>query len=119
PADQQARQENVDTLVKHTEDVLQSELDGWVQQMQNALAELRKDQVKAPEKNDMAAPTPEVAAADNAGAAAAGTTTPTATDPSTDNADGAEATVDTPADGNGSGDTAETGDETTDVTNDS
>jgi hypothetical protein len=52
PAEEQAKQANVDTLVKHTEDVLQSELDGWVQQMQNALAELRKDQVKAPETND-------------------------------------------------------------------
>ncbi|MGH9933196.1 MAG: DUF4231 domain-containing protein, partial [Pyrinomonadaceae bacterium] len=49
PGEDQAKQENVDTLVKHTEDVLQSETDGWVQQMQNALAELRKDQAKAPE----------------------------------------------------------------------
>jgi hypothetical protein len=58
PAQEQTKQENVDTLVKHTEDVLQSELDGWVQQMQNALAELRKDQVKAPEKNDMSGTAP-------------------------------------------------------------
>lgn len=52
PAQEQAMQENVDTLVQHTEQVLQSELDGWVQQMQNALTELRKDQAKAPEEND-------------------------------------------------------------------
>jgi len=55
PAADQAKQENLDTLVQHTEQVMQSELDGWVQQMQNALAELRKDQVKAPETNDTSA----------------------------------------------------------------
>lgn len=52
PAEEQAKQKNVTTLVDHTEHVLQSELDGWVQQMQNALAELRKDQEKAPETAD-------------------------------------------------------------------
>jgi hypothetical protein len=52
PAAEQAKQVNVDTLVNHTEQVLQSELDGWVQQMQNALAELRKDQEKAQETAD-------------------------------------------------------------------
>jgi hypothetical protein len=49
PAEDQGKQENVDALVDHTEKILQSELDGWVQQMQNALAELRKGQEKAPE----------------------------------------------------------------------
>jgi hypothetical protein len=48
PPDDQAKQDNLDTLVDHTEMVLQSEHDGWVQQMQNALAELRKDQERAP-----------------------------------------------------------------------
>ena len=52
PADEQAKQVNVDTLVDHTEQVLQTELDGWVQQMQNALAELRKNQERAPEKEE-------------------------------------------------------------------
>jgi hypothetical protein len=122
PADQQAKQDNVDTLVKHTEDVLQSELDGWVQQMQNALAELRKDQVKAPEKNDMTTPAPEIVAADNVGATTAtGTIAPTNTDTPSENAEGAEATVDSAGDGEenaGSG-TAEVGDDTTDVANDS
>lgn len=42
--EQQAMQDNINTLVDHTEQVLQVELDGWVQQMQNALAELRKNQ---------------------------------------------------------------------------
>jgi SLOG in TRPM, prokaryote/SMODS and SLOG-associating 2TM effector domain 1/Protein of unknown function (DUF4231) len=42
-AEEQARQENIDSLVEHTEQVLQSEADGWVQQMQNALAALRKE----------------------------------------------------------------------------
>jgi hypothetical protein len=52
PAGEQAKQENVDTLVRHTEQVLESELDGWVQQMQNALAELRKSQTPAPESEE-------------------------------------------------------------------
>lgn len=52
PAEDQAKQENIDSLVEHTEQVLQSELDGWVQQMQNALAELRKDQEPKPEKEE-------------------------------------------------------------------
>lgn len=52
PAEDQANQENVTTLVNHTEQVLQSELDGWVQQMQNALAELRKGQEKAPDRKE-------------------------------------------------------------------
>jgi Skp family chaperone for outer membrane proteins len=44
PAEEQVKQENVDALVGHTEKVLQSELDGWIQQMQNALEQLRKAQ---------------------------------------------------------------------------
>ncbi len=48
PPDDQAKQENLNTLVDHTEMVLQTEHDGWIQQMQNALAELRKDQERAP-----------------------------------------------------------------------
>jgi SLOG in TRPM, prokaryote/SMODS and SLOG-associating 2TM effector domain 1/Protein of unknown function (DUF4231) len=56
PAEDQARQENIDSLVEHTEQVLQSELDGWVQQMQNALAELRKDQEPKPEKEENTEP---------------------------------------------------------------
>ena len=59
----QSQQKNIDSLVEHTEQVLQFELDGWVQQMQNALAELRKDQVKAPEKNDMSETAPDKGAA--------------------------------------------------------
>ena len=57
PPDEQAKPENVTTLVDHTEQVLQSELDGWVQQMQNALAELRKNQEQAPETKDGSAKT--------------------------------------------------------------
>jgi len=52
PAEDQSKQENIDSLVEHTEQVLQSELDGWVQQMQNALAELRKDQETKSEKEE-------------------------------------------------------------------
>jgi hypothetical protein len=51
-AEEQALQKNIDSLVEHTEQVLQSELDGWVQQMQNALAELRKGQEPSPEKEE-------------------------------------------------------------------
>jgi hypothetical protein len=58
PPEEQAKQDNVNTLVDHTEQVLQSELAGWVQQMQNALAELRKGQEKAPETVDGSAATP-------------------------------------------------------------
>lgn len=52
PIEEQAKQNNIDTLVDHTEQVIQSELDGWVQQMQNALAELRKGQAQAGEKEE-------------------------------------------------------------------
>jgi hypothetical protein len=49
-AEEQAQVVNIDSLVVHTEQVLQSELDGWIQQMQNALADLREDQKKKYEK---------------------------------------------------------------------
>lgn len=62
PAEDQGKQENVDALVDHTERVLQSELDGWVQQMQDALAELRKGQEKAPENEEpQTSPAPDAA----------------------------------------------------------
>jgi len=48
PPEEQAKQDNVTTLVDHTEQVLQSELDGWVQRMTNALAKLRTGQQTAP-----------------------------------------------------------------------
>lgn len=51
-AGEQSLPKNIDSLVEHTEQVLQSELDGWVQQMQNALAELRKGPETAPEKEE-------------------------------------------------------------------
>src|SRR6185369_17195084 len=51
-AEEQALQQNIDSLVEHTEQVLQSELDGWVQQMQNALAELRKGQEPSSEREE-------------------------------------------------------------------
>ena len=100
PAAEQSQQENVDTLVKHTEEVLQSELDGWVQQMQNALAELRKDQTKAPETNDMSGSTADKAAADRAAAEAAkkageGSRTATGTDAGGDGNGGNTGGIDT------------------------
>ena len=43
-AEEQAIQENIDKLVAHTEKIIKSELAGWVQEMQDALAELRAKQ---------------------------------------------------------------------------
>ncbi|MEN3330974.1 MAG: hypothetical protein V7641_339 [Blastocatellia bacterium] len=51
-AEEQARPQHIDSLVEHTEQALQSESDGWVQQMQNALAALRKDQGPATKKEE-------------------------------------------------------------------
>jgi SMODS and SLOG-associating 2TM effector domain 1/Protein of unknown function (DUF4231) len=42
--DERANQQNVDKLVEHTEKILAGELTGWVQEMHNALAELRTQQ---------------------------------------------------------------------------
>lgn len=53
-AEDQAMSVNIDSLVAHTEQVLQTELDGWIQQMQNSLAELREDQKKKYEKETSA-----------------------------------------------------------------
>jgi hypothetical protein len=47
-AEDQSRQANIDMLVDHTEQTLRAEVDGWVQQMQNALAGLHKDDPGAP-----------------------------------------------------------------------
>ena len=44
--DEQGDPSNVDALVQHTEQVLATELGGWTQRMQDALANLRKDQEK-------------------------------------------------------------------------
>lgn len=46
PADDQARAENVTALVNHTEMVLQTEQEGWLQRMQDALAKLREVRVE-------------------------------------------------------------------------
>jgi len=43
---EQAMTKNIQLLVDHTEEVLQTELDGWVQQMKDALETLRKEQEK-------------------------------------------------------------------------
>jgi hypothetical protein len=49
-ASEQSRTTNIRLLVDHAEDVLQRELDGWVQQMQDALTNLRRDQEKVFDK---------------------------------------------------------------------
>jgi hypothetical protein len=43
-AEEQAIQENIDKLVSHTERIIKNEHAGWVQEMQDALAELRAKQ---------------------------------------------------------------------------
>ena len=52
-SDEQARKINIDSLVDHTEEILRTELDGWVQQMQNALADLRKGQEPSESKPEV------------------------------------------------------------------
>ena len=42
--DERANQQNVDTLVEHTEKILESEHTGWVQEMHDTLVELRAQQ---------------------------------------------------------------------------
>jgi hypothetical protein len=49
PVEEKAKPDHITILVDNTERVLQSELDGWVQQMQNALADLRKGQPQTTE----------------------------------------------------------------------
>jgi SLOG in TRPM, prokaryote/SMODS and SLOG-associating 2TM effector domain 1/Protein of unknown function (DUF4231) len=71
--DEQADQANVDALVQHTEQVLATELSGWTQRMQDALANLRKDQKK---EADEPAGVAEKKA-DDVGAADAGRAAPT------------------------------------------
>ena len=44
PSAEQSKPPNTDFLVENTELILQTEMEGWVQQMENALTELRKDQ---------------------------------------------------------------------------
>lgn len=86
-AEEQSLQENIDSLVDHTEQVLQSELDGWVQQMQNALAELRKAPPSTPEHEENKVPgesAPEAkpkASGDTAGAEDAATGAEPSEDP--------------------------------------
>jgi uncharacterized Tic20 family protein len=51
-AEEQSMQINIDSLVAHTEEILQGELDGWVQRLQNPLAELRPDQEHLSKKEE-------------------------------------------------------------------
>lgn len=65
PAEDKIKPDHIKILVDNTESVLQSELDGWVQQMQNALAELRKGQSQTTEGGTIvttAQPTKDVTA---------------------------------------------------------
>ncbi|HEX8087575.1 MAG TPA: DUF4231 domain-containing protein, partial [Blastocatellia bacterium] len=55
-SEEQSMQQNINSLVKYTEQVLESELDGWVQQMQNALVELRKAQEQPTAKEERQGP---------------------------------------------------------------
>ena len=53
PAEEQASPDNIDALVEHTEQILKSEHDGWVQNMQDALANLRKSEESKPKERDV------------------------------------------------------------------
>jgi TRPM family ion channel/conflict system pore-forming effector with SLATT domain/uncharacterized protein DUF4231 len=79
-AEEQSQQVNIDSLVEHTEQVLQSEFDGWIQQMQNSLAELRKGQAAPPEREEGGepheAPPPAGAGRGSAAGGAGGKTPP-------------------------------------------
>jgi hypothetical protein len=59
PAPAKADPANVDTLVDHAEKVLELELAGWVQKMQDALAELRKAEEETPGENGKPAAGPK------------------------------------------------------------
>jgi hypothetical protein len=48
-SEEQAKQKNIDILVRQTEQFLESEISGWIQEMQEALAELRSEQTKKEE----------------------------------------------------------------------
>ncbi|UOG77332.1 DUF4231 domain-containing protein (plasmid) [Hymenobacter tibetensis] len=62
--EEQLRQSNTDLLVEHTEQVLELELAGWVRQMQDALAELHKNQPATTDRTEkLPLPEPELVAA--------------------------------------------------------
>lgn len=59
PPEDRGTQATADAIVEHTEQVLQLDLDGWVQQMQSALAELHRNQARAQAKPAPARPAAE------------------------------------------------------------
>ena len=77
PPEDRSTAATADTLVEKTEEVLQIDLEGWVQQMQTALAELYKNQERARELEEAKAAAlqaqRESNAAEKASAVAAGT----------------------------------------------
>ena len=50
PAEAQAIPDNVDNLVRSAERILKAEMTGWVQEMQDAIAQLREDEVTVTER---------------------------------------------------------------------
>lgn len=52
-SEEQAKQKNIDILVRQTEQFLESEISGWIQEMQEALAELRSEQTKKEEAAEL------------------------------------------------------------------
>jgi hypothetical protein len=109
PREEQAKQANVDALVDHTEQVLQSELEGWVQQMQNTLAELRKGQAQAIEREPGIAPTAE----ETAGGQIVGEGETPADETTTDQSTAGEEIVGEGETGEGTGEPVLTTDQTT------
>jgi SMODS and SLOG-associating 2TM effector domain 1/Protein of unknown function (DUF4231) len=67
PLDERANQQNVDKLVEHTEKILASELTGWVQEMRDALAELRTQEAEKKESKNGAETKADTQAPNSAG----------------------------------------------------
>jgi len=65
--DERTNQQNVDKLVEHTEKILAGELTGWVQEMHDALAELRTQQAGKEVSKDASQTTAETQASSSAG----------------------------------------------------
>ena len=53
PDEAKKDQKNIDSLVVHTEKVLQTELSGWVQQMESAISKLKEEQAAKPEEKPL------------------------------------------------------------------
>jgi hypothetical protein len=79
PPEEKADPANIDELVQHVEQVLDTELAGWVQKMTDALSELRKPNEPKDKDPDQASSNKEVPAPPLGDSAGAPNTIPAAT----------------------------------------